>query len=267
MPFAAALHKSLEDRDSEIAAEFRRGDSLEDVLNRHLKAVEEMAGDDLFTCILLLSPDGKRLSYGAAPTVPASYCRASDSIEIGPYSGSCGAAAYFGRPIYSIDIETDPVWGGYRDLALQHGYRSCWSTPIRNSFGSIIGTFAILHRTVGKPTRQEIDAIDMITGHVADAIMWSRDPISAARRSPHGSTEAPPLRLVADNLQARDPAARLLTLAEELQSKADYLDSQADRSESETAAQNLRDAADLSRKMAANLMSRIGLMRPREPDA
>jgi hypothetical protein len=267
MPFAAALHKSLEDRDSEVAAEFSRGDSLEDVLNRHLKAVEEMAGDDLFTCILLLSPDGKRLSYGAAPTVPASYCRASDYIEIGPCSGSCGAAAYFGRPVYSIDIETDPVWGGYRDLALQHGYRSCWSTPIRNSMGSIIGTFAILHRTVGKPTRQEIDAIDMITGHVADAIMWSRDPISSARRSPRGSAKPAPLRLVADNPQAHDPAARLRTLAEKLQTKAAYLDRQADRSKSETAAQDLRDAAELSRKMAANLMSQVGLMRSREPDA
>ena len=34
MPFAAALRKSLQDRDSEVLAEFKRGDSLEDVLNR-----------------------------------------------------------------------------------------------------------------------------------------------------------------------------------------------------------------------------------------
>ena len=108
MPFAAALQQSLQARDSVVAAEFTRGDSLEEVLNRHLMTVEKMGGDDVFTCILLLSADGKRLSYGAAPTVPASYCRASESIEIGPYAGSCGAAAYWGRPVYSIDIEADP---------------------------------------------------------------------------------------------------------------------------------------------------------------
>ena len=59
MPFAAALRKSLQDRGSEVPAEFKRGDSLEDVLNRHLMTVEQMGGDDVFTCILLLSPDGK----------------------------------------------------------------------------------------------------------------------------------------------------------------------------------------------------------------
>ena len=114
MPFAAALRKSLEDRDCEVPAEFRRGDSLEEVLNRHLRTVEQMGGDDTFTCILLLSDDGKRLSYGAAPTVPHSYCRASNSIEIGPFAGSCGAAAYFGQPVYSPDIASDVVWGDYR---------------------------------------------------------------------------------------------------------------------------------------------------------
>src|SRR5947209_14950987 len=104
MPFSAALRKTLEDRGSAVPAELGRGDSLEDVLNRHLMTVERMGGDDVFTCILLLSPDGKRLSYGAAPTVPASYCRATDSIEVGPCAGSCGAAVYLGRPVYSTNI-------------------------------------------------------------------------------------------------------------------------------------------------------------------
>jgi GAF domain len=260
MPFAAALRKSLQDRDSEAPAEFRRGDSLEDVLNRHLMTVEQMGGEDVSTCVLLLSPDGKRLSYGAAPTVPASYCRASESIEIGPRSGSCGAAAYLGRPVYSSDIETDPVWGDYRDLALQHGFRSCWSTPIRNSSGSVIGTFAILHRTVGKPTREEIEAIELIIDHVADAIMWSRDPRYVAGRLSQ-YTEAPVLRLVSDREESSEPTARLQALAEKLQAKAIALDSHAARSESEFAAQNLRDAADLSRSLAANLLSQIELIR------
>src|SRR3954453_3466275 len=182
MPFAAALRKSLEDRGSAVPAEFTRGDSLEDVLNRHLKIVERMGGDDVFTCILLLSPDGKRLSVGAAPSIPASYCRARDSFEIGLSHGSCAAAAYLGRPVYSVDIETDPIWADFRDVALQHGYRSCWSTPIRNSNGAIIGTFAILHGTVGMPTAEEIEAIDFITEHVAEAIMSSRNEDQFAKQ-------------------------------------------------------------------------------------
>ena len=261
MPFAAALRKSLEERDSDVPAEFKRGDSLEDVLNRHLMTVERMAGDDAFTCILLLSPDGKRLSYGAAPTVPASYCRASDSIEIGPCSGSCGAAAYLGHPVYSIDIETDPVWGDYRDLALQHGYRSCWSTPIRNSNGAIIGTFAILHRTVGMPTHEEIEAIEMITEHVADAIMFSRDQKWLARGGSGRPAKRPMLRLVSDDQDSGDPADRLLAIAEKLQLKAADLDRNADGSESETTTRNLREAAELSRRLAANIIAQVELFR------
>ena len=181
MPFAAALRKSLQERGSEVPAEFMRGDSLEDVLNRHLMTVEQMGGDDVFTCILLLSPDGKRLSYGAAPTVPASYCRAGDSFEIGPSrllrsGGLPRSPGLLGRH------RDRPNMGDYRDVALQHGFRSCWSTPIRNSNDAIIGTFAILHRTVGMPTREEIEAIELITEHVADAIMWSRDPHVLCRR-------------------------------------------------------------------------------------
>ncbi len=264
MPFAAALRKSLQDRGSEVPAEFERGDSLEGVLNRHLMIVEQMGGDDVFTCILLLSPDGRRLSYGAAPTVPASYCRASDSIEIGLGAGSCAAAAYLGRPVYSIDIETDPVWGENRDLALKHGFRSCWSTPIRNSNGAIIGTFAILHRTVGMPTHEEMEAIELITDHVADAIMWSRGPQFFARPDPRQSG-APFLKLVSDNQEAGDPAARLIALVEKLHSKAADLDRYAARSELETDSRNLRKAAELSRKLVVNIMAQTELLRSEKP--
>jgi GAF domain-containing protein len=227
--------------------------------------VEQMGGNDVFTCILLLSSDGKRLSYGAAPTVPASYCRASDFIEIGPRAGSCGAAAYLGQPVYSLDIEKDPVWGDYRALALQHGYRSCWSTPIRNSDGAIIGTFAILHRTVGMPTHEEIQAIEMITDHVADAIMWSRDP-RYILRSDKRQSAARSLRLVCDNQEDQEPADRLLAIARDLELKAVELDRYAVRLGTGTTAEGLRSAAGLSRKLVAIIMAEIERSGSREPD-
>ena len=255
MPFAAALRNSLQNRDYEAPAEFLRGDTLEEVLNRHLATVEQMGGDDVFTCILLLSADGKRLSYGAAPTVPASYCRASEHIQIGPHSGSCGAAVYLGRPVYSPDIETDPCWGDYRDLALQHGFRSCWSTPIRTSGGTIIGTFAILHRTAGMPTKEEIQSIELITNHVADAILWSRDPRYSPR--PAKARFAPRLRLVADNEGGQAPDDRLLALAAKLELKADDLDRWALGSQPEAEARRMKNAAELSRKLAANIVAQV----------
>ncbi|MFL6733313.1 MAG: GAF domain-containing protein [Sphingomicrobium sp.] len=257
MPFAAALRQSLHDRQSKLPAEFRRGDSLEDVLNRHLRTVERTGGVDVVTCILLLSPDGKRLSVGAAPTLPASYCRVGDSFEVGLSHGSCAAAAYFGRPIYSADIETDPIWADFGEVALRHGYRSCWSTPIRNSERAIIGTFAALHRTTGMPTRDEIEAIDLIASHVAEAIMWSRSSQVAARSASSG----PSLLKLVSSQESLGQAARLIALAQKLRSKAADLDRYADSSQSEVGAQNLRKAAELSRKLAANVLLQVELAR------
>ena len=264
MPFAAALRKSLLDRGSEVPSELMRGDSLEDVLNRHLRTVEQMGGHDVITCILLQSADGKRLSVGAAPSIPSSYCRVGDSFEIGLSHGSCAAAAYLGRPVYSVDIETDPIWADFGDVALQHGYRSCWSTPIRDSSGAIIGTFAILHRTVGMPTNEEVEAIELITGHVADAIMWSRGS-QFARPDRHHSA-APLLKLVSNDQEACDSATRLLALVETLQSGAANLDRYAHRAESEADAQMLRKTAELSRELSANIMMQIELVRSGKPN-
>jgi GAF domain-containing protein len=176
MSFVAGLRQALDLRQSDVVSELSRGDSLEEILNRHLLTVERMSDREILTSILLLSPDGKRLTHGAAPSLPQPYREAIDGSEIGPSAGSCGTAAYLGRPIYVTDIATDPLWAAYRDLALPHGLRFCWSTPIRHHDGDVMGTFAIYHRTLSGPTRDELAAIEIITDNVAQAIAWARNP-------------------------------------------------------------------------------------------
>jgi GAF domain-containing protein len=176
MSFAAGLRQALQLRQSDVVSELERGDSLEDILNRHLLTVEEMSDREILTSILLLSPDGKHLTHGAAPSLPQPYREAIDGAEIGPSAGSCGTAAFLGRPVYVTDIATDPLWAAYREIALPHGLRSCWSTPIRHADGSVMGTFAIYHRTMSGPIREELNAIEIITDNVAQAITWARNP-------------------------------------------------------------------------------------------
>lgn len=183
MSFAAGLRQALELRQRDLVSELKRGDSLEEVLDRHLLTVEKSADREILTSVLLLSEDGKRLNHGAAPSLPVPYREAIDGLEIGPSAGSCGTAASLGRPVYVTDIATDPLWAPYRDLALPHGLRSCWSTPIRHHDGSVMGTFAIYNRAVSGPTREELKSIEIITDNVAQAISWSRDPDSRLQAS------------------------------------------------------------------------------------
>jgi signal transduction histidine kinase len=44
------------------------------------------------------------------------------------------------------DIQTDPLWRDYRELARVHGLRACWSTPIVGTDGRVLGTFALYYR-------------------------------------------------------------------------------------------------------------------------
>ena len=241
MAFAAGLRESLSIRQSLARAEFTSGEDLEQILARDLLAVEAMAEGELITSILLLSDDGKRLAHGAAPGLPEAYCAAIDGSEIGPCAGSCGTAAYLGRPIYVSDIKMDPLWDDYRDQALLHGLRSCWSTPIRDADETVIGTFAIYRRTVGDPSHDEIEAIAMITDHVASAIILARGVQD--QRPPR---RVPRLRLVETQPPATD---RLLGLVTQLQHKAAELDRIADCPKSQEVAETLRTTAQLSRKL------------------
>ncbi len=259
MPFASSLRESLQVRGSEVPTEFTRGDSLEHVLDRHLNAVEQNFDGELTTSILLLSPDGKRLFHGGGPKLPASYRKAIDGSEIGPRAGSCGTAAYFNRPVYVSDIASDPLWAEYRHLALPHGFRSCWSTPIRDRTGGVLGTFATYHGKVGAPSLEEIEAIGMITGHVADAILLSRGIAQ--------DLHAPPLRIVARGEADGTPsgaADRLLQYVAKLETLAGHLDRQADEPGAGALKDELKAVAGESRKLVSAI--RDGISNGGTPD-
>ena len=257
MSFASGLRESLQIREIQVPLEFTRGDSLETILSRHLLAVEQMAEREVITSILLLSRDGKRLSHGAGPNLPQSYRVAIDGAEIGPCAGSCGTAAFFGRPVYVNDIASDPLWADYRHVALPHGLRSCWSTPIRDNAGSVIATFAIYHRTVGSPSREEIEAIEMITEHVAHAIMWA-EGIQELDAPAKRTRKRPRLELVDNDSSGngiRHPD-RLALQLQRLEALAADLDSRADNAESKETGQLMREVAADGRRLISIIRHR-----------
>ena len=145
-------------------------------LNLFVRALEVAAGDAFIVSILLLSDDGRRLACFVAPSLPAAFCDAIEGEPIGPAAGSCGTAAWLGHEVYTHDIESDPLWVRYRELALGHDLRSCWSTPILNEANEVVATFAIYHRTPISPSSVEVDAIRL----AARALL----PLIAARSSP-----------------------------------------------------------------------------------
>nr|HEX4314860.1 GAF domain-containing protein [Kofleriaceae bacterium] len=121
--------------------------------------------------ILLLDNDGVHVAHGAAPHLPRDYARAIDGGEIGPAAGSCGTAAYRGTPVYVADIASDPLWASYRDLALRHGLRACWSSPILSNERSVLGTFTLYFReprAADQRAREQLERASHVAGIVLE---------------------------------------------------------------------------------------------------
>ena len=150
-----------------------RGTPLAIVLDALCRLVDELS-DRSLSSILLLDPDGQRLRHGAAPNLPKSYTAAIDGSLIGPVAGSYGTAAYLKETVTVTDIAHDPLWAAYRDLALPHGLRACWSTPVFASDARVLGTFAIYFREPRRPTPPEQSIIEQITNLASIAIERTR---------------------------------------------------------------------------------------------
>ena len=145
------------------------GSSLEEVLNGLVLNVES-SNPAMICSILLMDPEGQHLLLGAAPSLPDFYNQAVHGIAIGEGQGSCGTAAARGQRVIVENIQEHPYWRSYRDLAAKAGLAACWSEPIVSSKGSILGTFAIYHRTPTPPFPEDLKAIKGFAGIAAIAI-------------------------------------------------------------------------------------------------
>ena len=166
------------------------GDSLlETTLTELIRIVESTSRTGVLGSILLLDGDDKHLRQGAAPSLPKAYCAAIDGAEIGPCAGSCGTAAYLAAAVFVSDIATDPLWADYKEVALPHGLRACWSIPILTRGRKVLGTFAMYHREPREPTIRDLLLVDLITQTAALVIDRDRTQkalqniLATARRS------------------------------------------------------------------------------------
>lgn len=113
--------------------------------------------------ILLMDKSNTRLIHGSAPNLPAEYIQGIDGICIGPSVGSCGTAAYMKKQVVVSDILTDPFWMDFRDLAHRYGLKACWSTPIFNHLGKVLGTFAMYYPNPCLPDSNDLELIESAT--------------------------------------------------------------------------------------------------------
>ncbi len=157
-------------RENKILELIARGAALEKVLREIAYAAEGHSDADVRCSILLLDETGTRLLHGAAPSLPKDYNNAIHGIQIGPEVGSCGTAAFRKKAVIVSDIQADPLWRDFRELAHKFGLRACWSTPIFSSQGDVIGTFAIYYMQPSSPSERAMQVVDLLARTASIAI-------------------------------------------------------------------------------------------------
>jgi PAS domain S-box-containing protein len=163
-----------------ILKQIAAGAPLAEILNGVVQLVETQTSG--ICSILLLDEDGLHLRHGAAPSLPTSYVQAIDGLSVGPNAGSCGTAIYWNEPVIVLDIHEDPLWDDFRHLAIVHGLRACWSSPIQSHTGKVVGAFAMYYRIPRGPNPEEHRLVQIAT-HIASIAIEARRAAESLRQS------------------------------------------------------------------------------------
>jgi PAS domain S-box-containing protein len=147
------LHTDIDERKrtEELLADEKRilemvagGHPMPAILEALCWLVESTA-NGCYCSIVLVDQSGMRLEHGAAPSLPETFIASIIGRLVGPESGPCAMAAYLNDHVISTDLTSELRWGdsAWCSMAMAHGLRSCWSTPIASRAGKVLGAFAI----------------------------------------------------------------------------------------------------------------------------
>lgn len=145
--------RALEKLERDVLEMNARPDvSLEQTLDFYLRSIENIHPDMI--CSVLRVKNGRVYNW-SSPSLPDGFRIMIEGAEIGPEAGSCGTAAYTKEKIVVSDITTDHRWVDYQEAAVGFGLRACWSFPLLDAGGEVMGTFAVYYRHPKTPTQEE----------------------------------------------------------------------------------------------------------------
>ncbi|WP_439578328.1 PAS domain S-box protein, partial [Elioraea sp.] len=170
----------LRQAETEIFDLISAGAGLSEVLERIALAIEEALAEAR-VAVFLVDEEGMRFRHGAAPRLSA-FSEAVAGTAIGPEVGTAGAAIHHRRQVISTDIESDPLWSGFRELARAHGLRACWSTPALDAAGRPIAVLAVHYDSPRAPGLEDLGIVDRAARLVSLAVQRIRS-IEALRAS------------------------------------------------------------------------------------
>ena len=176
--------------ENKILEMIATGCPLTTVLEELCYLVEKIYPDSV-TSVTVVDADDN-IEVAAAPHYPKELLALFEGAKIGPASGSCGLAALRKERVIVLDVQTDPLWAGARELARKHGFRAGWSSPIFSSDRRVLGAFGIYWKKPYTPSPVHFGLVDQITHLAAVAIerQYSQEAVRASERLARGQADA-----------------------------------------------------------------------------
>lgn len=140
------------------------------------RAVVEQAAPSC-RCALYMADSKGRLRHVVG--MPGSYAERVDGLEISPECMACELAVTAGEPMLTRDVLEEQRWKPWTELALDFGYRGCWSFPVETATGKLVGSLAMYFAAPHAPTPRDIELAATLTKTAAMIISHYQD-------QPHG---------------------------------------------------------------------------------
>jgi diguanylate cyclase (GGDEF)-like protein len=132
-------------------------------------------------CVMIFNPAQRSLSLGAGPRLPSGFRGVLEGLSVGLAPGSCSAAVHRDEVVISGDIDSDPLWEGFREKALEHNLKACWSVPIRSVKWAdgpdeedqvrVLGTVAFYHDSPREAETTDLDLLEIAATLAGLALM------------------------------------------------------------------------------------------------
>ena len=147
-------------------------------LEQTLNAIADWTSSTMSGALMAITrfhPDTNSLSLTPTSRFSDNFFQAMQNIPVAESVGTCGTAAFTKKLVITADIQRDPRWDGYHDIAETEGVIACYSMPILTSTKELLGTFATYYRAPDTPTADTQHNLTRGAALVALAILRHRD--------------------------------------------------------------------------------------------
>jgi PAS domain S-box-containing protein len=163
----------LRESHREVLQMIATGASLPDILRR-ICSIMETFDANANCAVMLFDADALRVGAAISPSLPPRFLTVIQDTLLAAAEGACATALRSGQTAVCVDIDIDPEWRDFRELAAEHGLRACWSTPVFGAQGHLIATVAVYYSRPHEPTRRELVLVQTAASLVAVAIEHAR---------------------------------------------------------------------------------------------